>query len=393
MHRLWSDGRWNKMTLAHGCYWGKCSFCDISLDYIKNYEPVTPEILCDRIEEIVSQTGETGFHFVDEAAPPALMRDLALEIIRRGITITWWTNIRFEQSFTADLCKLLKASGCIAVSGGLEVASDRLLKMMQKGVTIEKVAQVAHNFTQSNIMVHAYLMYGFPTQTDQETIDSLEVVRQLFLNGVVQSGFWHQFAMTAHSPIGLKPEAFGVERVGPKQGKFAENDYKHTDPSGANHIEYSEGLRKSLFNYMYGVCFDFDLYEWFEFDTPDTTIPENLVELAITNNKQKPKMNAKVVWLGNQPRLRYFEKKKKGKMTAMVELVFHNKKSIVSVNTTESIGEWLAGVLLELSPSNPTRINLKELDDRYCSGKLGDFKQFTDSNSWRELLENGLVLL
>lgn len=34
MHRLWSDGRWNKLTLAHGCYWGKCSFCDISLDYI-----------------------------------------------------------------------------------------------------------------------------------------------------------------------------------------------------------------------------------------------------------------------------------------------------------------------------------------------------------------------
>ena len=55
-------------------------------------------------------------------------------------------------------------------------------------------------------MVHAYLMYGFPTQTAQETIDSLEVVRQLFEAGVVQSGFWHQFAMTAHSPIGINPE-------------------------------------------------------------------------------------------------------------------------------------------------------------------------------------------
>ena len=35
MHSLWSDGRWNKLTMAHGCYWGKCTFCDISLDYIK----------------------------------------------------------------------------------------------------------------------------------------------------------------------------------------------------------------------------------------------------------------------------------------------------------------------------------------------------------------------
>jgi hypothetical protein len=37
MHRLWSDGRWNKLTVAHGCYWKKCSFCDVSLDYIGRY--------------------------------------------------------------------------------------------------------------------------------------------------------------------------------------------------------------------------------------------------------------------------------------------------------------------------------------------------------------------
>src|SRR5690606_21374867 len=82
MHSLWSDGRWNKLTMAHGCYWGKCTFCDISLDYVKLYEPVTAKILVDRMEELIAQTGETGFHFVDEAAPPALMREVALEILR-----------------------------------------------------------------------------------------------------------------------------------------------------------------------------------------------------------------------------------------------------------------------------------------------------------------------
>ena len=132
MHRLWSDGRWNKLTMAHGCYWGKCTFCDISLDYIKLYEPITASLLCDRMEEMIAQTGQNGFHFVDEAAPPALMRALALEIIRRKLMVSWWTNIRFEKSFTRDLCLLLKASGCIAVSGGLEVASDRLLAIDTK---------------------------------------------------------------------------------------------------------------------------------------------------------------------------------------------------------------------------------------------------------------------
>jgi radical SAM superfamily enzyme YgiQ (UPF0313 family) len=140
MHRMWSDGRWNKLTMAHGCYWGKCTFCDISLDYIKVYEPVLAKQLVDRMEELIEQTGESGFHFVDEAAPPALMRELALEILRRDLTVSWWTNIRFEKKFSKDLCMLLKESGCIAVSGGLEVASDRLLKLIDKGVSVEQVA-------------------------------------------------------------------------------------------------------------------------------------------------------------------------------------------------------------------------------------------------------------
>ncbi|HAI40708.1 MAG TPA: radical SAM protein, partial [Maribacter sp.] len=210
MHSLWSDGRWNKLTMAHGCYWGKCTFCDISLDYIKIYEPVAASMLVDRVSTLIAQTGESGFHFVDEAAPPSLMKAFALEVLKRNLTITWWTNIRFEKNFTQDLCYLLKASGCIAVSGGLEVASDRLLKLIDKGVTVAQVAQVTRNFTEANIMVHSYLMYGYPTQTVQETVDSLEMVRQLFELGIIQSGFWHQFALTAHSPVGLDPEEYGV---------------------------------------------------------------------------------------------------------------------------------------------------------------------------------------
>ena len=70
MHRLWSDGRWNKLTVAHGCYWKKCSFCDVTLDYIGRYDRVGAQTLVDRIEAIVQETGQTGFHFVDEPAPP-----------------------------------------------------------------------------------------------------------------------------------------------------------------------------------------------------------------------------------------------------------------------------------------------------------------------------------
>jgi radical SAM superfamily enzyme YgiQ (UPF0313 family) len=262
MHRLWSDGRWNKLTLAHGCYWKKCSFCDVSLDYIGRYEVASADLLVDRIVALRDETGQTGFHFVDEAAPPATLRALAERLIDRQVVISWWGNIRFEKTFTPALASLLARSGCIAVTGGLEVASNRLLELMQKGVTVEQVARVAHAFTYAGVMVHAYLMYGFPTETEQETIDALERVRQLFDEGCIQSAFWHRFAATAHSPIGLHPKRFGI-RLLEAPTRFARNEIPFEDPTGTDHDFLGRGLRKALYNYMHGVGLDLDVRAWF----------------------------------------------------------------------------------------------------------------------------------
>ena len=392
MHRLWSDGRWNKLTLAHGCYWGKCSFCDISLDYIKNYEPVSAEILCDRIEEIIAQTNQNGFHFVDEAAPPSLLRELALEIIRRKITVVWWTNIRFEKYFTYDLAQLLKASGCIAVAGGLEVASDRLLAMMKKGVTVSQVAQVANAFTRAGIMVHAYLMYGFPTQTAKETIDALEMVRQLFLNEVLQSGFWHRFAMTAHSPVGLKPAQFEVQRTGPDFEGFADNDLYHDDPKGADHDLYSEGLRKSLFNFMHGVGLDLPLSEWFDFKVPKTSIAPNYIEHCLDESKQElPKDNAVAVWLGNLPTLTLFSVKHGKQNIEMAELEFYDKKKSWSFQTTAQQGKWLMEIFPKLTIGKHAPMLWVELN-KGCE-QQEDNNSFIKSPVFKQLRENGLLIL
>lgn len=391
MHRLWSDGRWNKLTLAHGCYWGKCSFCDVTLDYIQRYEPMSAALLCDRIETIIEQTGQHGFHFVDEAAPPALMRDLALEIIRRKITVTWWTNIRFEKSFTADLCKLLKASGCIAVSGGLEVASDRLLEKMKKGVTVAQVAKVAHHFTEAGIMVHSYLMYGFPTQTTQETIDSLEMVRQLFESGVVQSGFWHRFAMTAHSPVGLEPAAFGVSEIGPVFDGFADNDRHHDDPTGADHDLFAEGLRKSLFNYMHDVGFEYPLADWFDFKTPRTSVSPNFIKKSILLKTAKtPKPTARIVWNGPLP-LATLEEDEKGKSIAV--LAFHHKQHQWNLETSPELGQWLVDVLPLLQITDQPVMTWRELEEDFLENGEGDFSVFLEGEEWEGLREHGLLVL
>jgi hypothetical protein len=281
MHRLWSDGRWNKLTIAHGCYWKKCSFCDIGLDYIGRYDGAPAALLVDRIEAVIAETGQTGFHFVDEAAPPKALRALAEELLKRKLAISWWGNIRFEKSFTPELCALLADSGCIAVSGGLEVASDRLLNLMQKGVSVEQVARVTHAFSEAGILVHAYLMYGFPTQTTQDTVDALEYVRQLFDAGCIQSGFFHRFACTVHSPVGLNPEKFGVTLKPLPPVSFAKNDVAFIDPTGTDHDALGQGLNKALYNYMHGLGLDQDLRGWFPIRVPRSKVAKDFIERAL----------------------------------------------------------------------------------------------------------------
>ena len=392
MHSLWSDGRWNKLTMAHGCYWGKCTFCDISLDYIKLYEPIAAKILVDRMEELMAQTGENGFHFVDEAAPPALMREVALEIIKRKIVVSWWTNIRFEKSFTADLCLLLKTSGCIAVSGGLEVASDRLLELIKKGVTVEQVAQVTRNFTQSGIMVHAYLMYGYPTQTIQETIDSLEMVRQLFELGILQSGFWHQFAMTAHSPVGMFPEEFGVI---PEQNDitFAHNDINFRDKTGINHDKFSFGLKKSLFNYMHGICFDYPLQDWFDFTIPNTKIPSDYIVSCLKKEIDfNIKPSAKIIWMGGMPRCETFTKSKKGNSWQMMKLTFHAKLETFDITIEEDKAQWLIKTLETISVCNDNKMTFIQLKSDF-ENHFEDFELFWYSKPINTLRDFGLLIL
>ena len=271
MHRLWSCGRWNKLMMAHGCYWHRCAFCDTSLDYIRRYDAPDAATVVDRMEHIMSQTGISGFHFIDEALPPKLLREVCEEILRRRLTVSFWGNIRFEKAYTDELCDLLAEAGCVAVSGGLEVASDRLLRLMDKGVTIEQTLQACRHFRDTGIMVHTYLMYGFPTETLQETLGALDTVRRMFDEGIVQSAFWHRYAMTCHSPSGREPERYGACRTSTQPNPFCNNEVDwlplHATPDNSQFDydieEVGNGLRIATYNYMNGLGLDQPVRSWF----------------------------------------------------------------------------------------------------------------------------------
>jgi radical SAM superfamily enzyme YgiQ (UPF0313 family) len=268
MHRVWSCTRWNKLMLAHGCYWHRCRFCDTDLDYVRRYSAAPATVLADRIEEVIAQTGQTGFHFIDEALPPGVLRRLADELLRRRLAITWWGNIRFDAAFTPELAQQLAAAGCVAVTGGLEAAQDRLLALLDKGFTVAQATRVMRAFADAGILVHAYLMYGCPTQTEAETLEALEVVRGLFAEGCLQSAYWHRFALTAHSEFHRRAREFGL-RI-PRQGPapFARNEVPFRDPVATDPARLGRGLRKAVYNYMHGVGLEDEVTVWFDPPAP-----------------------------------------------------------------------------------------------------------------------------
>lgn len=391
MHRLWSDGHWNKLTVAHGCYWKQCTFCDVGLDYISRYEAAPSDLLADRIETLIAETGRRGFHFVDEAAPPAGLKGLALTLLERGMTVSWWGNIRFEDAFTPDLCRLLASSGCIAVSAGLEAANDRLLAAMQKGITVDQAARVADSFREAGILVHAYLMYGLPGETMAETVESLERVRQLFAQDLIQSAYWHKFTATAHSPIGLDPAAHGIRITGPSFGGFAENDLIHEDPAGEAPTWLGEGLRKALLNYMERQGLEADVCVWFDQPVRRPKVPRNWASRALARRPKKddPQAERRFAWIGGTP---------------VIESAGRFRRLILPGRTQDTVlrlapeqAAWLAELIQTATPSREKRgeryPSLKEVRVRYPLGGSRSFDAWLGSIVWEKVRASGLLLV
>ncbi len=357
MMRLWNDGYWNKLTLAHGCYWSGCTFCDTSLDYIGNFRQFSVEAIISKMKAAIESTCESGFHFTDEAAPPALLKKLALAILKERIICTWWTNIRFEEAYTPDLAKLLALSGCIALSGGVEAASPRILKLINKGVSVETIARSAYNLSAAGILVHGYLMYGYPTQTEEETVASLETVRQLFAYGCIDSGYWHRFTLTCHSEVYRNYSDYGIT-LHEKAGDFARNDIAFTDPAGIDHERFHNPLNMALSAYMEGEGLDRPVEKWFGKGYKAPSVKPDLIESAINT---MPAESGSLFFIAAIPEF-YYEKKRcyltfryngedysidteNKESNALKD--FYEKYTLYSVAPIEKVIEDLSGFLVE----------------------------------------------
>lgn len=317
MHRIWSDGAWLKAYLAHGCYWHRCAFCDTQLDYVCNYKRVGAAELHEGLSRQAEEKGVYGVHFVDEAAPPAALKEFALANVSSARRrLSFWGNIRFEKAFTRDAADLLAYGGLTGVSGGIEIASGEGLADINKGIDIDSLVGSCAAFKEAGVLVHAYMIYGFYNETPEMLIDSAETLRQLFAAGLIDSAFWHKFTLTRHSTVyaewlaGKHPELHPLKADGARA--FA--DYELHFAGEEKSEKYGAPLMAALDAWMHGHSLNKSVQKWFPFAMPAPKVPADFVNKAIARYEKRrdaafaealpsslDELRSAFVWLGGKP--------------------------------------------------------------------------------------------
>ncbi len=309
MHRLWSDGSWVKIYMAHGCYWHKCSFCDVTLDYVCGYCPTNVKALYSEILRQCEEKNIYGIHFVDEAMPPALMIEFARENLAHGSPLTWWGNVRFEKVFTRDVADFLAAGGLIGVSAGLESATGNGLSAIHKGTDLESIVGACCAFKEAGILVHAYMIFGYWWETPQDLINSMETLRQFYANGLLDSSFWHKFVLTRHSRVYRDWQSGLVPDLKPLAEKniplFAKNGLHFEGEKKSE--KYGKFLDYSLNQWMHGEDLEKPVQKWFDFPLPKPNVGRDFIAKLIAKYEEKrdlefskPFPPEKKNWLGGE---------------------------------------------------------------------------------------------
>lgn len=164
------------IQLSKGCYWGKCSFCDYPYGQ-QGYSPKTIERAIKEIKHYVEAYGASKFMFVDEAVPPKFYNQLALAIIKEKLKINFYSFARLETGYTPEVLSNLYKAGARLFLWGYECHSPRIMKLMNKGINVEKRLEILTEARKAGIWNNGLFMFGYPTETLEETKETMDFIR------------------------------------------------------------------------------------------------------------------------------------------------------------------------------------------------------------------------
>tara|TARA_B100000959_G_scaffold284860_1_gene357671 strand:+ start:26 stop:1441 length:1416 start_codon:yes stop_codon:yes gene_type:complete len=199
---------------SRGCPY-KCTFCDRP-HLGKMFRARSPENVVQELEECVKM-GIDNFLFYDDTFSVNKKRviDICKEIIKRKLNIDWDIRTRVD-NVNEEMLRLMKKAGCNGIHYGIETGSEKILKVLDKGITIEQANRIFELTRKYRIPTLAYFMIGNPTETIDDINTTFKVMKMLkpdyvhltiltpfpgtkiyfdgLKSGIIKKDYWREFA-------------------------------------------------------------------------------------------------------------------------------------------------------------------------------------------------------
>jgi len=190
-----------------GCYWSRCAFCP---DAGRSPHISGSRELARNLKKTLLSYPGALFHFTDPAVPPTNMEIIADVFAGQGAS--YYSFVRFESCFEdAALIRRLSSSGCRMLQFGLESASERLLSLSQKGIDLRRAERILALSAQEKILNYVYLLFGLPSETEQDRNQSLEfIIRNHHTVHFINPSLMN---LPIGSPMEREPERFFIDQT------------------------------------------------------------------------------------------------------------------------------------------------------------------------------------
>ncbi|MCE7869162.1 radical SAM protein [bacterium CPR1] len=211
---------------SKGCYWKKCTFCDTDYGVCPDNRSV--ENLVDEMQALQEKWGVSDYCFIDECIVPRYMERVVDCIEQRGLKVHWYGNGRLETSFTTQRLDRLRQGGLTMLLWGLESGSDRIMKLINKGIKLDKRLEILKNSSDSGIWNFCYIFFGFPSETEEEGLQTIEMIESN--TDIIHSYGRSVFTLNKHAKLHTDPSTLGIlEMVGDPEELSANLDYRVSD--------------------------------------------------------------------------------------------------------------------------------------------------------------------
>lgn len=201
------------ITTSRGCYWRRCAFCSHFQSSGQVYQLRSIEAVIDELREHV-MLGVRHFYLADSVVSPSRFRRFAQAIVDSGLKIHYYAMARAEKAFDRELLDLISRSGCRFILWGLESGNQRVLDLMDKGISAETTETILQTSREVGLRNHVFVICGFPTETRQEFQDTIDfLVKNKENIDVVHRAI---FSMEENSLVHRFPEKFSINDFWPK---------------------------------------------------------------------------------------------------------------------------------------------------------------------------------